>query len=74
MTLLDWLGQTQTSERTLLCPVAQPGLELSSTEERHGTEACVTEAEGKGWYGGQRKTSYGFGLCLSQLSLILSCF
>lgn len=30
MTLLGWLGQTQTSERTLLCPVAQPGLELSS--------------------------------------------
>lgn len=46
---------------TLLFPVAQPGLELSSREERHGAEACVTEAEGEDWDGAGGKPVCGFG-------------
>lgn len=73
MTLLAWLGQTQTSEKSLLCPVTQPGLEFGEREERHGTEARVTEAEGECWcrMGGMQAS--GCGLCLPQLCLILSC-
>ncbi|KAK7804758.1 hypothetical protein U0070_023024 [Myodes glareolus] len=53
--------------------VTQPGLEFGEREERHGTEACVTEAEGKCWcrMGGMQASSCG--LCLPQLCLILLC-
>ena len=74
MTFWTGGGLTQISEMILLCPVAQPGLELSSREERHGTEACGTEAEGEGWGVGRGKPACALGLCMCQLALTLSQF